>query len=48
MNKYSVWEAAFIKETNLAIWEIEFKAGDWEYEYEIKTYSKEILDFEKK
>ncbi|HLR91800.1 MAG TPA: PepSY domain-containing protein, partial [Atopostipes sp.] len=29
------------------IWEIEFESGDWEFEYDIDAYTKNILDFEK-
>lgn len=29
------------------IWEIEFDSEDWEFEYEIDAYSKNILDFKK-
>lgn len=29
------------------IWEVEFVSGDWEYEYDIDAFTKNILDFEK-
>lgn len=35
------------KDDGKIIWELEFKAGDWEYEYEIDASSRKILDFEK-
>jgi uncharacterized membrane protein YkoI len=41
------WECELDRDDGRTVYEIEFKAGRYEYSYEVDAYSGAILDFEK-
>ena len=41
------WECEFDKDDGRAVYEIDFKAGNYEFSYEIDAVSGAVLDFEK-